>query len=78
MIKHHPMGTTVFRWGIVCVFVLLWPSVVKKIGRHYGATPEQIADWSKKRVQIGLWLILIELVVFENLVSKMLHGFGSV
>jgi hypothetical protein len=70
MIKHHPMGYRLVRWGILCSFILCWPSIVIKIGQYRKATPAQISHWRKERWRISLWLLLIELVVCENLIGK--------
>ncbi len=77
MIKHHPIAYTLFRWSLMCGFILFWPQIVLKIGQHSGTTPDQIFYWCQKRAQIALWLILIELLVCENLISKTMHWFGN-
>jgi hypothetical protein len=77
MIQHHPRGTALLRWGIIGAFILLWPALVRKIGQQYDAMPQQIAEWCKKRWQISLWLLLIELLVCENLVGKLMHGLDA-
>lgn len=76
-IKHHPMEYRLFRWGALCAFILCWPYIVLKIGQHRGVTLEQISHWRKETWRIGLWLIMIELLVCENLISKTIHLLGG-
>jgi len=70
MIKYHPIGYGLVRWGILCSFILCWPYIILKIGQHHKATSEQISHWRKETWRIGFWLILVELLVCENIVSK--------
>jgi hypothetical protein len=72
-LTQHPIEYCLFRWGILCFFVLCWPYIVLKIGQRWGATPEQILHWRKEAWRLGVWLIIIELLVCENLVSKIIH-----
>ncbi len=76
LVHHHPRVFYLFRWGMLLSLLSLWPYIIHIIGRRWGATPEQIAQWRKETLRIGIWLIIFELLVCENLVSKTLHLIG--
>lgn len=65
-----------FRLGIIFCFILFWSFLVKKIGKSCGATPEQIVQWKNERWRIGAWLLLFELCICENLITKIIHFLG--
>ncbi len=71
--QYHCTSYLLFRWAVLCIFVLSWPSIVLKMGQRFKATPEQISYWRQERGRIALWLIMVELVVCDNLVFKTIH-----
>lgn len=71
--KHHSMEYRLLRCGILCSFILCWPYIILKIGQHRKATSEKILQWRKETWRMGLWLIMVELLVCEDLISKTIH-----
>jgi hypothetical protein len=76
-VSQHPSAFFLFRWGILFSLILIWPYFVLKMGRRFGATPEQILQWRKDTWRVGAWLIIVELLVCENLITKAIQLFGG-
>jgi hypothetical protein len=76
-VNQHPVACCLFRWGALLSLILLWPYFVRKTGQRWGATSEQILVWQTEALRIGIWLIIFELLVCENIVSKAIHLLGG-
>lgn len=73
IIAHHRLVFTCFRWFFIGITVIGWPHIVQYWGRQKYWLPEKITFWRKKRFIIGLWLLLFELFINENIASTLLH-----
>ena len=60
------------RFAILIMVVMLWPLIVERIGKRSNLPLERIAYWKRKRWHIFLWLVLFELLVGENIFSKLI------
>jgi hypothetical protein len=76
-IRHHPINYLLFRWGLLCIFIMGWPHFIRIIGNRRHATPDQILQWRIETWRIATWLILIELLVCENILGKLIHLLGG-
>jgi hypothetical protein len=76
-IKQHPINYLLFRWGLLCFFLIVWPYFIQVVSRRFHATPEQSMQWRKEIWRIAVWLILIELLVCENIIGKLIHILGG-
>lgn len=76
-INHHPISLCLVRWGALFMLITTWPYLAEKIGNRYNATPDQITQWKQERWRIGIWLILFELLINENLIGNMIHLIGG-
>lgn len=76
-VNDHPLGCGLIRWGLLLFFILLWPYFALKAGHHLKATQEQIQHWQKEVWRIGIWLIIFELSICENLLNKIIHLLGG-
>jgi hypothetical protein len=76
-IREHSTSYLLFRWGVICSFILCWPYLVTKFGHRWEAAPELILHWRNETWRIAFWLILIEIIVCENLIGKSIHLFGG-
>jgi hypothetical protein len=61
------------RWMIIFLIVLSWRYVIRKLGNKYLLSEEKIVYWQSKAIHIGIWLIIFELLICENILFKVIQ-----
>ena len=72
MHQHH-WTFRLIRWSFIMLFIVIWPRLMSWLGKRRHATPETIATWQQERWRVGIWLVLFECLVGENMMSVVLH-----
>ena len=66
-VSEHRWFFRFLRWGFIFTFVLVWPYLIRWIGRNGKLSPEQTMTWQTERFRIAVWLILFEIVIGESI-----------
>lgn len=72
-LKRNTALVASIRWGLIILLICLWPKLTNALGKHYKIPTEIIAYWQGERFRIGVWLILFELFVCENIVIQLFN-----
>lgn len=68
-IKHYRMLTTAVRLSAIALIALAWPTLVRASEQRGHISLERSAELHALRWRIVAWLLLIEAVVGQNLIS---------
>lgn len=68
-IENYRYAGMAIRWGGIAFIALIWPSLVKASEKIGHISRERSADLTAQRWRITTWLIVIELLVGQNLIS---------
>lgn len=73
-IINHEALFRMIRGMIILLIVLSWRYVIRKLGNHYLLSEEKIVYWQSQAIHIGIWLIIFELLVCENILFKVIQS----
>lgn len=71
--NHHLAAFRLFRWGLILLFIVSWSSIIRKLGNFYAVSNEQIIQWQAEILKVIVWMVLFEIVVCENVITKIIH-----
>jgi len=75
-VHQHQALLCIIRWTILLIFITAWPYIILKTGHQQKVSGEKILYWQKEIWRIGIWLIIFELLICQNLISKTIHLLG--
>ena len=61
---------TLMRWLVILVFMLCWPTLIHYYAKRQAWHTAQLQFWLAQRFRITGWLVLFELFICENLITK--------
>lgn len=75
ILSQHRLLFTLFRWLLIVLLFLYWPSLVRLIAKNQYWHPDKVMFWLAQRFRVIGWLIVFELLVCENLLLMLLKLF---
>ena len=72
-LSNHATDLSFLRWGLIIFIIMTWPAFVRITGRSKGASSDTIVYWKAEVFRIAAWLSIFELLVCENMISKLIH-----
>ncbi len=74
MVMNHIWLFRIFRWAMILVLLFSWPFLVEWIGNKTVKKDTHQYYLKREVVRIGIWLILFELLINQNIIFKLFHA----
>lgn len=72
-ISHHQGLLRFIRWNFLLTCLLFWPEWAVHIGAALDADSERIVRWRSEVYRFATWMIIVDLLLAENLLEKLIN-----